>query len=116
MAWIVDPKNGQSVEVPLSDEAKAIIAKQGRRSENVFCKLNGDRWTTNLHRVIKRAASRAGVELPPRKAWHMFRRTWASMFLQSGGDVESLRVQGNWKDYSMPLWYADAADEDHRKA
>ena len=31
------------------------------------------------------------------------------------GDVESLRIQGHWKDYAMPMWYADAADEGHRK-
>lgn len=114
-AWIVDPKNGQSVEVPLSDEAQEIIARQPRRGEHVFSKTNGERFKSNLHRMIKNATENAGVELPPRKAWHIFRRTWASMFLQNGGDVESLRVQGNWKDYSMPMWYADAGSDDHRK-
>jgi integrase len=114
-AWLIDPKNGESTEVPLSDEARAIIAKQSRRCEYVFCKLNGQRWRTNLHAAIKNAAEDAGVELPPRKAWHIFRRTWASTFLQNGGDVESLRVQGHWKDYAMPMWYANAADEEHRK-
>jgi hypothetical protein len=37
------------------------------------------------------------------------------MMLQSGCDVETLRVLGNWKDYSMPLWYADAGDGSHRR-
>jgi hypothetical protein len=37
------------------------------------------------------------------------------MFLQNGGDVETLRVLGNWKDYSMPMWYADAANHEHKK-
>jgi integrase len=114
-AWIVEPKNGESVEVPLSDEARAVIARQTRRSEYVFCKLNGDPWRSNLYAVVKNAAEGAGVELPPRKAWHIFRRTFASAFLQNGGDLESLRVQGNWKDYAMPMWYADAAGEEHRK-
>jgi integrase len=95
-ATIVDPKNGQTVEVPLSDEARYIIARQTRRSELVFCKLNGDPWKTNLYAVVENAAEGAGVELPPRKAWHIFRRTFASAFLQNGGDLESLRVQGNW--------------------
>ena len=115
-AWLIDPKNGESAEVPLSDEARAIIAKQSRRCDYVFCKLNGQRWRSNLHAAIKNAAEDAGVELPPRKAWHIFRRTWASTFLQNGGDVESPRVQGHWKDYAMPMWYADAADEEHRKS
>ena len=37
------------------------------------------------------------------------------MFLQSGGDVETLRELGNWKDYSMPMWYADAGNGEHKK-
>ena len=36
-AWIVDSKNGESVEIDLNDEAVGIIAKQDRRGENVFC-------------------------------------------------------------------------------
>ncbi|HYA02590.1 MAG TPA: tyrosine-type recombinase/integrase, partial [Syntrophobacteria bacterium] len=82
----------------------------------VFCHKNGKPYRTNLHKVFKSAAEKAGVWLPPRKAWHILRRTWASNFLQAGGDVESLRVQGNWKDFTMPLWYAEAADEERRKA
>jgi len=113
--WIMDIKNGESVEIDLNDEAKNIIARQGKRSEHVFCHLNGKPFKTNLHAVIKRAAERAGVYLPPRKAWHILRRTWASMILQNGGDVETLRVLGNWKDYSMPMWYADAGNAEHKK-
>ena len=36
-AWIVDPKNGESVEVELNDEAIKVIFRQKRRSEYVFC-------------------------------------------------------------------------------
>jgi hypothetical protein len=35
--------------------------------------------------------------------------------LQSGCDVETLRVLGNWKDFQMPLWYAEAAGTEQRK-
>jgi integrase len=114
-AWIMDPKNGESVEIDLADEAVAILKRQRRRGEYVFCKLNGEQWKTNLHDTIKNAAQRAGVSLPKRKAWHILRRTWASMFLQNGGDVETLRVLGNWKDSSMPLWYADDAKSAQKK-
>ncbi|WP_028315890.1 hypothetical protein [Desulfatibacillum aliphaticivorans] len=37
------------------------------------------------------------------------------MMLQNGCDVETLRVLGNWKDYSMPMWYADAGSPEHKK-
>ena len=114
-ACILDPKNGQSVEIDLNDAAIEIINRQERTGEHVFCHKNGNPYKTGLHKGFKTAADRAGVYLPPRKAWHILRRTWASMFLQSGGDVETLRVLGNWKDFSMPMWYADKAGEEHRK-
>jgi integrase len=114
-AWMVDPKNGETTEIPLDGRALEIITGQARRSEFVFCHKNGKPYRSNLQRVLKSAAKTAEVWLPPRKAWHILRRTWASNFLQAGGDVESLRVQGNWKDFTMPLWYAEAADRERRK-
>lgn len=116
-AWIVDSKNGEPVEIDLNDEAVEILARNIERSkgEYVFCHLNGNRFRTNLYKAFKRAAERAGVTLPPRKAWHILRRTWASMVLQNGGDVETLRELGNWKDYSMPMWYADAGNSEYKK-
>ncbi|MBW2109637.1 MAG: site-specific integrase [Deltaproteobacteria bacterium] len=116
MAWIADPKNGEPIQVPLNDAALSIIERQHRRGEHVFCFKNGRPFKTNLTAGIRNAAVRAGVELPRRKAWHILRRTWASMFLQNGGDVETLRQLGNWKDYSMPLWYAAPANIEHQRA
>jgi integrase len=77
---------------------------------------NGKPFKTNPQCVLKYAAARAGVSLPPRKVWHILRRTWASMMLQNGCDVETLRVLGNWKDFTMPLWYDEAAGADRRRA
>jgi integrase len=114
-AWVIDPKNGNSVELELSDRAVEIIAGQDRRGEHVFCMLNGKPFKTGLHGGFIEAAKRAGVDLPPRRAWHILRRTWATMFLQNGGDVETLRVLGNWRDYSMPMWYAEAAGAEHKR-
>lgn len=115
LAWIVDPKNKESVEVPLNDAAIEVIRRQTRRSEYVFCHLNGKPFKTFLYGTMWAAFKRAGVELPKNKAWHIFRRTFASMFLQAGGDVESLRAQGNWKDFSMPMWYASPGSMDQRR-
>jgi len=114
-AWIADPKNSQPVEIELNDEALSILSRQTKRGEFVFCHKNGKPYKTGITDVFKNAALRAGVYLPPRKVWHILRRTWASMFLQGGGDVETLRVLGNWKDFSMPMWYADAANAAHKK-
>jgi len=29
--------------------------------------------------------------------------------------VETLRELGNWKDFSMPMWYANAGNAEHKK-
>ena len=60
-AWIVDPKNTETVRVEMSDEALGVIKQQTKRGEFVFCHKNGNPYKTNLHDVIKNAASRAGV-------------------------------------------------------
>ena len=114
-AWVVDPKNGNSVEIELADCAVEIIKGQDKRGPFVFCMLNGNPFKTGIHGGFIEAAKRAGVDLPKGKAWHILRRTWASMFLQNGGDVETLRVLGNWRDYSMPMWYAEAAGAEHKR-
>ncbi len=115
LAWIVDPKNGNSVEIELNASAKEVISRQAKRSDYVFCHKNGNPFKTNLYGALRQAAKRAGVDLPRMKKWHIFRRTWASMMLQSGCDIETLRELGNWKDYSMPMWYADAGNRQHRR-
>jgi len=114
-AWIADPKNSEPVEIELNDEGLSIISRQIKKGEFVFCHKNGKIYKTGITAAFKNAAFRAGVYLPPRKAWHILRRTWASMFLQSGGDVETLRVLGNWKDNSMPMWYADSGNAEHKR-
>lgn len=114
-AWIMNPKNGTPAEIELNERAVEILVAQARKGEYVFSMKNGKPYKTGLHEGFKAAAARAGVVLPKRKAWHMLRRTWASMFLRAGGDVETLRVLGNWKDYSMPMHYADAAGADHKR-
>ena len=115
LAWIMDPKNGEPAEIDLNDQAVKIISRQPKKSKYVFCFKNGKPFKTNLYNVIKNAAKRADVYLPPRKAWHILRRTWASMMLQGGCDIETLRELGNWKDFSMPMWYANAGGSKHKK-
>ena len=114
-AWVVDPKNRNTVQIELSDRAVEILRDQDQRGDHVFCMLNGKPFKTGLHGGFIKATKRAGVDLPPRRAWHILRRTWATLFLQNGGDVETLRVLGNWRDYSMPMWYAEAGNADHKR-
>jgi len=114
-AWVADPKNGEPVELVLSDMALEIISMQEQRSEYVFCKMNGKPYLHNLWDCIGNAAKRAGVALPPRKKWHIFRHTWESLMLQNGTDVETLRRMVNWKTAQMPLRYASALNKGKRR-
>lgn len=117
-AWLADPKNNQPVEIVLSETALEIVKRQPLRGpeDHVFCKKNGKPYKRNLWTGIRKAAERAGVWLPPRKAWHIFRHTWASEMIRNvQGDVETLRVMGNWKTSQMPLRYASAMARERQK-
>lgn len=91
IAWILDPKNGQSAEIELNDEALEIIRRQPQRSEFVFCMVCGKPYTTNCFAGVHEAAKRAGVVLPKGKAWHAFRITWATLMHQNGADIPTLQ-------------------------
>lgn len=83
-AWLEGPNNSNPVEVEVSDMALEIISEQPRRrpEDYVFSKKNGKPFKHNLWDGIKKAAGRAGVWLPPRKAWHIFRHTWATEMIR----------------------------------
>jgi len=114
-ARLTATKNNRPVEIVLNDAALDVIKRQVHRGEYVFCHLDGSPFRTNLPDAFKNAARRAGIYLPPRKAWHILRRTWASMFLQNGGDIATLQKLGNWEDISMPLWYADEGGDEYKR-
>ena len=107
--WQVDPKNGQTVELPLSDSAAEIVERNIKKSKSefIFCKINGKPFLTTMNDIIKNAAKRANVTLPTGKKWHAFRRTWTTHMFISGADIGSVRDLGNWSDDTMPLWYND---------
>jgi len=116
VAWIMDGKNSDNARIVLNKQALDVIKHQPHKGDYVFCKHNGEPYKTCLNSVIKSAAERAEVPLPPRKKWHLFRRTWATMMHQLGYDIATIQEQGNWKDPSMPLWYGDSMrDKDKRR-
>ena len=116
IAWILDPKNGQSAEIELNDEALEIIRRQPQRSEFVFCMVCGKQYTTNCFAGVHEAAKRAGVVLPKGKAWHAFRITWATLMHQNGADIPTLQELGNWKNPHMPLHYAQPSNRERKRA
>lgn len=115
--WLVDPKSGETAELPLSDAATEIVERNIKRSnsEFIFCKLNGKPFLTAMNDIIKNAAKRAGIALPSGKKWHALRRTWTTRMFISGADIETVRYLGNWKDDTMPLWYNDGLNFEEKR-
>jgi len=62
---------------------RAVETSQNKIGEAMLFFLYGRLFKTNLHKVITAAADRKALILQ-RKAWHIFRRTWASLMLQTG--------------------------------
>jgi integrase len=115
--WMVDPKNGVTVELALGDSAADIVERNIERStsEYVFCKHNGDPYVSAMNGIIGNAAGRAGVTLPAGKKWHAFRRTWTTYMFKTGADIGSVRELGTWRDDDMPLWYNDGMRFDEQR-
>ncbi len=113
---VVDSKNGATEPVLLNDEAKALLeGLERRRGQYVFCRKDG-RPYKRLYRGLCNAAKRAGVRLPKRKAWHIFRHTWATNTAQIPGcDTKTLMELGRWKDPIMPLRYTHPSNDHKRK-
>jgi integrase len=88
-------KNDEPRAIYLPPVAVAALANITRGSRNVF-KL---RKSGHLYSLLRVAAIRAGVDLPVRTAFHIFRHTYATWMRRYGGlDTKGLVATGAWKD------------------
>lgn len=105
-------KAGETIAVPLSKRAHAILKKQlGKHTERAFTyrgkpidDINGARF--------KKAAKDAGV---PWLRWHDLRHTWASWHIQAGTPPHVLQELGAWKSPAMVKRYGHLT-VDHLRA
>jgi integrase len=107
-------KNGTPRVIPLSGPLGAALARLRGAAEPtapVFVTRAG-RPLRDLRSVLRRAASRARV---PGVSPHVLRHTWASRFMQAGGDLRTLQALGGWKRIEMVTRYAHS-DEIHAAA
>jgi integrase/recombinase XerD len=99
--------------VPLSLTAlttiRALLEKRSRpRSAYLFCKADGSR-IGNLRGVFGAACRRAGIE---NFRFHDLRHTFASWFVQEGGDLYRLsRILGH-KSLQMTIRYGHLRTDD----
>ena len=72
----------------------------------------------HLYSLLRTAAIRASVDLPPRSAFHIFRHTYATwMRRYAGADEQSLIATGAWKDKKSVARYTHTViNEEARRA
>jgi site-specific recombinase XerD len=78
------------------DALATWLAVRPDGSKTVFVASNGGSWTTNpltpsgLNQMLRRRARRAGVT-GKKRLCHIWRHTFAKMYVKGGGDLETLR-------------------------
>ena len=113
-------KDGEERFIPLHPRLKELLPKHLHNvSEYVFPNIHGKPYSIQgpkrAHQTALRKANtelaRLGKPLIPHFTIHDWRHHWASWYMMSGGDVESLRQLGGWADLKMVQKYATVSDE-----
>ena len=94
-AYVPDTKNDEPRAVFLPPVAVAALANRSGGGSRLF-KFSK---SGHLYSLLKVAAIRAGVDLPERSAFHIFRHTYATWMRRYAGlDTRGLVATGAWKD------------------
>lgn len=104
-------KAGETIALPLSTRARAILSAQPRRPGAVF-RFRGKGMSDCNGAAWKKATKAAGLAW---LRWHDLRHTWASWHVQSGTPLHVLQELGGWKSLAMVQRYAHLSTE-HLKA
>lgn len=116
-AYIPDTKSGEPRAVFLPPLVVATLANLQRPNvphEQVI----PFRKSGHLYSLLRTAAGRAGVDLPERSAFHIFRHTYATwMRRYAGADSAALIATGAWKDRkSVDRYTHTVVSEEARRA
>lgn len=108
-AYVSDTKNCEPRAVFLPKVAVDALhdrySRRTRRSRRVFGFVKGG----HIYHLLRAASAKAGIELPPRSAFHIFRHTYATWMRRYGGlDTRGLVGTGAWKDAKSAQRYAHA--------
>jgi integrase len=95
-AYVPDTKNAEPRAIFLPPVAVAALGNlEGARNAAVF-RLSK---SGHLYHLLRATAFKAGVDLPERTAFHIFRHTYATWMRRYGGlDTKGLVATGAWKD------------------
>jgi site-specific recombinase XerD len=118
-AWIKvwDTKSSQWKFVFLGRLATHALAQylENRDDDNpaLWMGQRGPLTPDGIYQIVKRRADAAGVEVHP----HLFRKTFATWWIRSGGDTQRLKKLGGWKtDEMLEVYVLLAARRDLEEA
>jgi integrase len=112
-AYVADTKNGEPrpVFIPPVVVAAAANLRSGETARLFRFRKGG-----HLYSLLRVAAFRAGVDLPERSAFHIFRHTYATwMRRYAGADEKALMATGAWKDRKSVDRYTHAIVSEESK-
>ncbi len=117
-AYLADSKNDEPRAIFLPPHLVARLACHprglDRPGERIFKFHKGG----HLYSLLRVACFRAGVDLPPRLAFHVFCHTYGTWMRRYGGlDLRGLVGTGRWKDEKSAARYAHVVvSEDAQRA
>lgn len=111
------PKDYEARTIPLHADLVKLLKKlkKNSKSEFVFTSPLGKKIDKDnlLKRHLKKYAKKAGVK---NVTWHVFRHTFASHFLMSGGDLVTLKCLLGHSDIKTTMIYSHLASSHIQKA
>lgn len=108
-AYIQTTKNGEPRSVFLPPHLVAALANHPRGLERPGKQIFRWHKSGRLYKLLSNAARDAGVILPEREAFHVFRHTYATwMRRYAGSDTKGLVSTGAWKSEQSASRYAHA--------
>jgi integrase len=115
-AYVPDTKNDDPRAVFLPPVAVAALANVGNQTANA--KVFRFSKSGHLYHLLRAVAFKAGVELPERSAFHIFRHTYATWMRRYAGlDTKGLVATGAWRDRKSADRYEHVqVSEEARKA
>lgn len=110
-------KNGEPRGVFIPSFVVAALANHPRGLERKGERLFRFAKSGHLYEMLGTAADAAGVELPPRSAFHIFRHTYATwMRRYAGRDIRGLVGTGAWKSEQSAGRYAHVVPTEDARA
>lgn len=118
MATLPKTKNGAARGVYLPTVVLDALAKHPRGLQRPGQRVFRFTKCGRTYTLLSDALKAAGITLPPRSAFHVFRHTWATWMRRYGGlDTRGLVGTGAWKDAKSAARYEHVvASEEAKRA